>query len=363
MEQLYVDTNGLNQLYNQMQRASDDAANTLDYVHKHCDLSFVDVGLIMRLISPHRKAYGELTSALERLQQLTQTAGTQVNRAQVAYSQTDLQAAAALDAAYPGAKDADTLRRALAEQQDPGVGGAAFADVTEPAQFLRNPEYAIGIEMWAINPMVDLISPAAWLRQTIIWVFGHDPLEGWASQFSGDWKAYVHCGQAMGQAGGTARAIGRNLIAGAMDVPEAWRGNAADGFREWDLSLGNATAELEQICQQYNTLYDQAAEAIKKLYDVTAGLISDLLDLMLVISGALAAGTATLVSAIGPITGYSIAAYYAWQAWDLYNEISKFYGQAEDLLKLIGGWIGGVSAALAVKDIPTIAPYHHPAGY
>ncbi|GLY05029.1 hypothetical protein Acsp01_54080 [Actinoplanes sp. NBRC 101535] len=24
--------------------------------------------------------------------------------------------------------------------------------------------------------------------QTIIWVFGHDPLEGWASQFTGDWK-------------------------------------------------------------------------------------------------------------------------------------------------------------------------------
>ena len=58
MGEFYVDAAGLNSLYNQLVRASGDASDTLDYVKQHCDLSFGDVGLIMRLISPHRHAYG-----------------------------------------------------------------------------------------------------------------------------------------------------------------------------------------------------------------------------------------------------------------------------------------------------------------
>lgn len=364
MNELYVDTVGMNALYNQLLRASDDVTETVDYVRGHCNLDFFEVGLIMRLMSPHRKAYGELTTALDRLQELTQGAGTQVNRAQVEYATTDLEHAAVLDAAYPGADDPDAHRSASSQQRlDLQASRIAFTDIAEPTQLLRNPEYAVGVEMWSINPMADLISPSAWLRQTTIWVFGHDPFEGWASQFSGDWKAYVHCGQAMGRAGSAALSVGRNLTAGARDLPAAWRGNAADEFQEWELTLGAATVELHNVCRQYNALYAQAAEAVKKLYDVSAGMISDLLDLLLIISGALAAGTATIHTIFGPIAGYSIALYYAWQAYDLYHQISKFFGAAEDMLKLVGGSIAGLSATLAVDEMPVVEPYRHPAGY
>ncbi|MBB2943268.1 uncharacterized protein YukE [Actinoplanes lutulentus] len=359
-----MDVNGINRLYNQLLRASDDATDTLSYVKQHCNLDFLEVGMLSQLFSPHEKAYTELTAALTRLSSLAQAAGSQVNRAQIDYQRTDQEAAAALDAAYPGAKDPVALNSALTEQrEDLQASHPAFADVSEPTRLLRNPEYAIGIEMWSINPMADLVSPSAWLRQTIIWVFGHDPFEGWASQFSGDWKGYVHCGNAMGQAGGVAAAIGRNLLAGVADVPEAWRGNAADGFREFELTLATAAVSLEQVCQDYNRLYDQAAEAIKKLYDVAASAIGDLLDMLLVISGCLAAGTATIETILGPIAGYSIAAYYAWQAYDLYKQISTFFGAAEDTIKLISGSLMTLDASLSVKDIPEVQPYAHPAGY
>jgi hypothetical protein len=364
MNEFYVNATGLNSVYNQLVRASGDASDTLEYTKKHCDLSFTDVGLIMRLISPHKHAYGEVIGALTQLKELAQGAGTQVNLAQHDYARTDQASAARLDAGYPGANDPATVRGSLTQGR-PDLQGyrSAFTDVAEPGSHLKNPEYAIGVEMWSINPMADLISPSAWLRQVSIWLFSYDPFEGWASQFSGDWKAYVHCGNAMGLAGAATHDIGRNLVAGAADVSTVWRGRAAEAEQEFQLALGSAAINLQAACRQYNDLYLQAAAAVKKLFDVVSGLISDLLDVLIIINAAAAVGTATIETVVGPIAGYGIAAYYTWQAYDLYKEISTFYGNAEDLLKLIGGSIIGITATLAVKDLPTVQPYHHPAGY
>jgi hypothetical protein len=318
----------------------------------------------MRLISPHRHAYGELTEALTRLRDLAQGSGTQINRAQLDYAHTDQAAAARLDDGYRGAKDPAALRGTFTQgRPDLRAPRAAFSDVAEPTGHLRDPEYAIGIELWSINPLADLISPAAWLRQVSIWLFGRDPFEGWASQFSGDWKAYVHCGIVMGMAGAAAHDIGRNLVAGAADVSTVWRGNAAEAEQEFQLAVGSAAMSLQTACGQYEQLYTRAAEAVKKLYDVVSGLISDLLDVLIIINASAAVGTATIETGVGPVAGYGVAAYYAWQAYDLYQEISAFYGNAEDLLNLIGGSITGIKATLAVKDLPTVQPYHHPAGY
>jgi hypothetical protein len=156
---------------------------------------------------------------------------------------------------------------------------------------------------------------------------------------------------------------GRNLVTGAADVSTGWRGKAAEAEQEFHLALGSAAISLQDACRQYNQLYMQAAEAVKKLFDVVSGLISDLLDVLIIINAAAAVGTATIETVVGPIAGYGVAAYYTWQAYDLYKEISTFYGNAEDLLKLIGGSITGIKATLAVKDLPAVQPYHHPAGY
>jgi hypothetical protein len=364
MGEFYVDAGGLNALYNQFVRASGDASDSLDYTKKHCDLSFTEVGLIMRLISPHYHAYREVTGALTQLQTLAQGAGTQVNAAQRDYARTDQAAAERVDAGYPGAKDPASVRGTLTQGR-PDLRGqrATFTDVVEPTSHLKNPEYALGIEMWSLNPMADLISPAAWLRQVSIWLFGVDPFEGWASQFSGDWKAYVHCGNAMGLAGAAASDIGRNLTASTADVATIWRGRAAEAEQEFQLALGSAATDLQPACHRFNELYMQAAEAVKKLLDVVSGLIGDLMDVLIIINAAAAIGTATIETVVGPIAGYGVVAYYSWQAYDLYNEISTFYGNAEDLLKLIGGSITGITARLAVNDLPTVQPYQHPAGY
>ncbi len=364
MTQFYVDAPGLTGLYNQFARAAGDATDTLAYTRQHCDLGWDAEGLLMMLMGPHKHTYDSVTGALTRLHELARGAGTQVNRAQLDYARTDDAAAARVDSAYAGAANPVTVRGMLTQgRPDLQTQASSFSDVAEPTTRLRNPEYIVGIEMWDINPLADLISPAAWARQVCIWVFSWDPLEVWSQQLGGNWKAYTHCAVALGAVGSAAHDVGRNLTAGAAHVSTVWRGNAAEAEQEFQLSLGAAAMELHGACTQYCDLYTKAAEATKKLADVVAGLISDLLDVLIIINVAAAAGTALIETGIGAIAGYGVAAYYTWQAYDLYNEISKFYGDAEALIKAVGGTITSVKAQLTVRDLPTVQPYQHPAGY
>src|SRR4051812_43246943 len=110
MGEFYVDAAGLNSLYNLLVRASGDAVDAFDFTRRHCDLNFAQVGLIMRLISPHYHAYHEMTGALQRLRDLAQGAGTQINLTQGDYARSDRAAAARLDAGYPGANDPTGVR-------------------------------------------------------------------------------------------------------------------------------------------------------------------------------------------------------------------------------------------------------------
>ena len=363
MNGFYVDPAGLNGLYNVLHRASNDADDTLAYTKRHCDLTFAEEGLLVIFASPHKLAYDRMTQGLERLRTLSQNAATQVNIAQREYATTDASAAARLDQTYPGAKEPAAMWSDMSTGRPdlwPAAARAPFADVAEPTKHLVPPNYATAVEMWKINPLADLISPAAWLRQVSVWLFGYDPFEDWSKQLSGDWDAYIHCAAAWRIIGNALLDLGRNVVTTATDVPEVWRGRAAESEQEFQLKLGKAAMALHPICDQYAELYTKAAEAAKQLFDVVSGLIAKLIDVLIVINVASAVGTATIETGVGPVVGYGVAAYYAWQAYDLYNEISTFYGNAEATFKGIAGTIGMIQAGAAVAALPDLQPYQHP---
>lgn len=364
VSEFFVDSDGMNGLYNVLVRAAADADDTLQYTRKHCDLTFPEKGLLLNLMGPHRVAYAQMTEALQKLADLCGGAGTQVNRAQLDYARSDHTSVARLDAGYTGARNpADVFQTLCSGRTDLWTTRAAFADRVEPTEHLVDPVYASGVEMFEINPLADLVSPAAWLRQVTVWLFDHDPFEGWGQALSGDWGSYEHCAAAWGKVGNAAGGIGTNLLASAADVSGVWRGNAAEAEQEFQLLLARSAIGLEPICDQYHKLYLQAAEAAKKLYNVVTGLISKLIDVLIIINIAAAAGTVTIETGIGAVAGYGIAAYYTYQAYDLYNDISAFYGSAEALIKAIAGSIAAIKAGQEVASIPSLAPYHHPAGY
>ncbi|WUR62301.1 hypothetical protein OHS32_13295 [Micromonospora chokoriensis] len=363
MSGFYVDPAGLDGLYNVLHRASNDVTDTLAYAKRHCDLSFAEEGLLVIFASPHRVTYNRMTQGLQRLEMVSQGAATEINAAQLAYARSDAESASRLDQTYPGAKDPAAMWGALSTGRPdlwPTAPRSPFADVTEPTSKLVPPNYATAVEMWKINPLADLVSPAAWLRQVSVWLFGHDPFEDWSKQLSGDWDAYIHCAAAWRIIGNALLEVGRNLVTTTADVPEVWRGQAAEAEQEFQLKLGGAAAALHPACDQYADLYTKAAEAAKHLFDVVSGLITKLIDVLIVVNLASAVGTATIETGIGPVVGYGVAAYYAWQAYDLYKEISTFYGNAEATFKGIAGAIGMIQAGAAVAALPDLQPYQHP---
>ncbi|MFC4997451.1 type VII secretion target [Dactylosporangium cerinum] len=360
MNDFHVDPSGLRALSGQLARAGGDARDTLDYTRRHCSLSWDRRGLLMLVADPHGKAYGRVTTALDRLRELSDGAAAQVDRAAGQYAATDLAAAARLDAAYPGATDPAALRGTL-HQSRPDLlpARAPFADVAT----VTLPPPAVGerADAFTLNPITDLLSPVAWIRQVAVWLFGVDPFEPWLIAYSGDWRAYQHCMAAWPHIGAASAAFGGNLVTGAADVGIAWRGHAAEAEQEFQLALGGAATALGPACAEYARLYPLAVDACRQLYEATGSLIGQLIDTLIIVNVAGVIGTTTIETGIGAIAGYTVAAYYTWQAYKLYQEISRLYGAAEITFRLLAAQIEAVQAGAEVTRLPSIEAYHHPA--
>ncbi len=358
--ELFIDVAGVNSLYNQLQRAADDTEDSLSYVERHSDLSPFQQGLWTQVLTPHEVARHEMTTSLARLRLLVANAATQVNLAQVEFSREDLRAARDLDHTRPGAVDPNVLASRLTQERlRIPPGGSPFADPAEPVDHLVTPQDPKA-EFWSFNPMVDLISPFAYLRQAAIWVFDHDPFELWTEWFAGDWDSYILAGAAMANAGTAAGAIGDNLAAGAVALPSVWRGNAAENYQEYQLRLAGAARSLEDLGNNFNALYRESAECVKNFYDVFSGLFVKMIDSLLLVSIGLAGGTAMIATFAGSVIGYSVALSYAIYAIDLYNEMSSAFTHAENALKAIAGSMAALKASAELTGLPTIEPYRSP---
>ncbi|MEV6847549.1 hypothetical protein [Actinoplanes sp. NPDC051411] len=345
MTEFSVDAAGLSGLSRLLSRASDDAFDVLDYTKRQCDLGWRAEGLLMKLVGPHEHAYATVTAALARVQDLSSGAAGQVALAAQDYAASDLAAARRLGPAYEA-------EPAAAED---------FADVADPGSHLTDPGVVGGSPMWSINPLTDLISPASWVRQVSVSLFGYDPFDEWARDLGGDWASYVHCGAAMARVGEGAYEIGRNLLAGASRAEAVWQGSAGDAERRFQTSLGTATGPLNDACQQFSRLYGEAADAAANLRDVAGDLISDLLDALIMVNLASAVGTALVETGIGAIAGYGIAAYYATQAYQLYQEIARCYSIAGDTVEALSAAIGTIHADVDVPDLAAVQPYRYAA--
>jgi uncharacterized protein YukE len=346
MSEFSLDAAGLSGLSRLLSRASDDAFDVLDYTKRQCDLDWRSEGLLMKLLGPHDHAYATVTQALSRLQELSAGASGQVALAAEDYAEADLAAARGLAPTYGNVAP---------------PRAADFTDVADPGSHLTDPGSVGSSAMWSINPLTDLISPAAWLRQVSVSLFGYDPFDEWARDLGGDWASYVHAGAAMSRAGEGAYDIGRNLLAGASQAEPVWQGSAGEAERRFQTSLGGATTGLNDACQEFSQLYGEAADAAANLRDVAGDLIGDLLDALIMVNLASAVGTALVETGIGAIAGYGIAAYYATQAYQLYQEIARCYGAAQDTIEALSATIGSIHADIDVPDLDAVQAYRYSA--
>jgi hypothetical protein len=346
MSEFSLDAAGLSGLSRLLSRASDDAFDVLDYTKRQCDLDWRSEGLLMKLLGPHDHAYATVTGALARVQDLSAGAAGQVALAAQDYADADMAAARRLGPAYG--------------QVGPPPPGE-FADVADPGSHLTDPGVVGGSDMWSINPLTDLISPASWVRQVSVSLFGYDPFDEWSRALSGDWASYAHCGAAISRAGQGAYDIGRNLLAGVSHAEPVWQGSAGDAERGFQTALGGATEKLNGACQEFSRLYGQAADAAANLRDVAGDLICDLLDALIMVNLASVAGTALIETGLGAVAGYGIATYYATEAYRLYQEIARCYSVAEDSIEALSATIGSIHADVDVPDLAALPSYRYSA--
>ena len=73
-------------------------------------------------------------------------------------------------------------------------------------------------------------------------------------------------------------------------------------------------------------------------------------NVLVVINAAGAIGTATIETGAGPMVGYGVALFYAWQAYKLYEEISNLFGNADDIINALAGAVGSIQARLAIHE-------------
>jgi hypothetical protein len=358
----YVDVRGLDSVYNLLVRASDDARDIYRYAQRYCQMSMVQQGILLNMQGPHANAYRRITEALAHLADLAQVAATQVNQAQLRYARADLDALARLDASYPGAVDPTAVRSTLSQgRPDLRPARSALSGATEPTLHLKPPNYLSEITTYQLDPYLDLLSPTAWIRQACFSVLGHDPLEFWCTQVSGDWDAFVYVSIAWAHVGAATEDVGRSLIAGAAGVASVWRGNAAEAEQEYQLRLGEAIMALGPACREYSERYMEAAEAARNFFPPASDLVAQFLDLVILAHLSAAAGTLLIETGIGAIAGFAVAAFYVSRAIEVYQQISSAYSRLEDSIRTLAAIVDTIQAGQEVATVPALEPYRGPA--
>ncbi|HEX8343533.1 MAG TPA: hypothetical protein VF657_02145, partial [Actinoplanes sp.] len=106
---------------------------------------------------------------------------------------------------------------------------------------------------------------------------------------------------------------------------------------------------LNELADQYET----AAEGTYRIAETVSGIMKDIFDGAMIGVVAAAAGTATIETGIGFVTGWGIAAYEAYKIAELADNARKLIATASAL-------IGGAVAAIQSTAANTGALTQHP---
>ncbi|GLY93923.1 hypothetical protein [Actinoplanes sp. NBRC 103695] len=344
MAEFSVDISGLHGLHNQLLHFGDDSDEALKVVQDKADLSFYEEGLIQILKGAHQHAFDDVTGFLKDLGKICRDSASEISTVQNYYRITDAGTAKTVDASLPGAKDASTTV-ANPPPKNSAFATAAFSDAVDAStKITRDPSFTSASTEFQLDLLTDLSSPSAGIRAACQYAFHFDPFVIWLAWSSGEWNEYSEAAVVWGFLGDWCDAMAQNLERAAGDIPSVWTGQAAEACQEYLVTLAKAIRDVQDTMTQYQKQYAEASKAARDLFEAASGPVGLLLDKLLYISIALAGGTATIPTVIGPVLGYGAAAYFAYEAIEIYNRISSVYGNAKSAFYGISGVIGALEA-------------------
>jgi hypothetical protein len=224
----------------------------------------------------------------------------------------------------------------------------AFTDTQEPTAFLTDP--AARTESYLGQPFADPGAALDWLSPTHIvsefleLLTGYDFFGEAAEFFSGDWEMAWNAAGAFEALGRACQGIGINLSSGNLDLDQEWDGRAADAAHVYFMELASAISTQQIALHKLADQYARAAQGTWRLAQLYSGILKDIYDAALIAAIAATAGTATLKTGVGPLIGYSVAAFETWKILTMVDRAKKIMDLAIKTMNGIAGVIGSTRA-------------------
>lgn len=182
------------------------------------------------------------------------------------------------------------------------------------------------------------ISPSYWVGVIIDQLFGTDPFQWVAEEFTGDWRAVATAGAALKNLGSFNADMSATVGETATVTMSDWQGNAASAANQYFSGFADAVDAQQRDLVQAGEQFEQIAFGMNRWTATVRGLLLTLSDFIVAAALAAAATAATGVTGVGAILGAAATA----------AAITKVLGVWGEILTLHGYVVNAVNAMLAL---------------
>ncbi|GGQ84055.1 hypothetical protein GCM10010166_62870 [Couchioplanes caeruleus subsp. azureus] len=268
------------------------------------------------------------------------------------YRQTDLAAAARVDATLPDRCVTTPTALENAWAANPCAPGSA--DSREPSGRLKPVD---DVEYSHPLGFLDNISVSHWALKGFDFVFGFNPLEKVTEYFLGDWRSFAKAGKAIGYAADALDDLGYNVQGGAIAVHSSWQGRAADTAYTHFTGLASGIEDLVDPMRQIAGQFETISHGVWNACEATTGFVKGMLDAAIIAGISAAAGTVTAETGIGAVVGYGVAAIEVCRMLDMWAEATKVMTAIYSAVQAGAGLIESQAARLQGADLPELSGY------
>lgn len=203
------------------------------------------------------------------------------------------------------------------------------------------------------------ISPTYWVQQIFQAHLGTDPIEWVAGKWAGDWEAIQKAGFAIDNLSQYNKAYAIAVTEAVAEVEATWRGNAADGARQYFEELATAlhaqAAALTEMANKVEGFAQSSYLQAQSLGNALQGLV----DTAIILAVEWAAAAALSSTGVGAIPAVGIGALSALQITLLltrWGKVVELTTQTVTLAQgLYGALLGQMASTLSVA-LPLTGP-------
>ncbi|MBB5866656.1 hypothetical protein F4553_000035 [Allocatelliglobosispora scoriae] len=353
---LRVDTARLELLAKQLDDLGEVACLARGYAHRHGDMSWYDRGALHTLMQPHAEVLAVVEGSLTRLDRFFLDSADGMRAAARYYTRTDTAAAERFDRRLPGPVQVgphEPLIYPTGSLEDPA------AALSDPGQLPDDVMHG-NIDLAVLAGYLSLTND---LNMIAASVTGVDVLDHVSQLLVGDWQKFGTWAVALTRLADCLDEVDLHLAADARQTHAGWEGTAGDAAAVYFAHAGTAIRAQAATLRDLAAAYRGISFATNLAQRQLNGLIGSLVDRLIIIGIASAAGTALIETGVGAVAGYSIAALqviafledWALAAAIIQTAVGVITGAAPELLSLTR-----TLAYAPSTELPT-TPYQHPA--